>query len=386
MILDKRSSVRSLLNSKGGHHLTVYLKNESNITYLKSQLRDAIKTASSNLENVLPPSELKNFLEPIEWLQKSGRTLEKMRNNIGVFRTPKSFRVMNVPVYLESFCSLANSFHVKPLLKWLQNDEDFLLLGLEKGAAHLYHGEKYCLRLIDTVIFPESLRSPYTDFDHLNSELFKNQRQKTLETMEWLNDWIASLTCVSQPKLFVAGDALLSSPLFKQLKYRNAVQPEIAYSFHQSDVVSIANRIREILRKEAHLAFFRSIDQFHWADERKISNRNLFEIAKAAFAGRVKKLLISDSVNIFGKIDQNTGQLTLHPTDLDHEDDDILDDLAQMVLAKNGEVVIASRQDMPGKRPAIAILSEDCSIPLSVPIGKAKEPLAPVEPATWATL
>lgn len=87
-----------------------------------------------------------------------------------------------------------------------------------------------------------------------------------------------------------------------------------------------------------------------------MAKKNIFQIAKAAVQGRIKKLIIADGINIFGKVDKKTGGLAIHPVDLDHEDDDILDDLAQTVLASGGEVVIAPREEIPKGRPILAII------------------------------
>ena len=52
-----------------------------------------------------------------------------------------------------------------------------------------------------------------------------------------------------------------------------------------------------------------------------------------------------------------TENLLLHPADMDHEDDCLLDDLAQTVLLSGGEVVIAKRSEIPQGRPVIAVLN-----------------------------
>jgi hypothetical protein len=96
--------------------------------------------------------------------------------------------------------------------------------------------------------------------------------------------------------------------------------------------------------------------EFYQAEDLNLAIKNIFQIAKAAIKGKVRKLVIADGINIFGKIDRKSGGLSIHPTHLDHEDDDILDDLAQEVLAHGGEVVVASREEIPKGRPILAIL------------------------------
>ena len=62
--------------------------------------------------------------------------------------------------------------------------------------------------------------------------------------------------------------------------------------------------------------------------------------------------MIGEDFNLFGKVDPKTGALTLHSSDLDHEDDCILDDLAQTVLAQGGKVIVAPQTQVPGGHPA----------------------------------
>jgi hypothetical protein len=101
--------------------------------------------------------------------------------------------------------------------------------------------------------------------------------------------------------------------------------------------------------------------EFYHAEDLNLANRNIFQIAKAAIQGKVRKLIIADGINIFGKIDKKSGGISIHPAHLDHEDDDILDDLAQEVLAQGGEVIVASRDEIPKGRPILAILEKSNS-------------------------
>jgi len=51
-----------------------------------------------------------------------------------------------------------------------------------------------------------------------------------------------------------------------------------------------------------------------------------------------------------------SGDLVIHPEHLDHEDDDLLDDIAQTVIQNGGEVIVAKRNEIPNRRPILAIL------------------------------
>jgi len=356
MITDKRTTLRPLLESSDGVHLTCYLLNRGDLIDLKRQLKDAMNEAYEFLHPVMPRDEQKRFLEPLDSLLHDARIFKKMKGNIGIFRTRDSFRVLNVPVDVEPACVIATSFHVKPLLKWIQSDRDFLLLGLEDRAAHLYLGNQQSFSRIDSVLYPEALRLDENSDDYASLKRKRTKGPKLRETISWLNDWICEVTGNARPKLFVAGRKELTDVFFAGLRYSNTVKTPVWPSFQESQVGEMTSVIRSHLKKEVSNKLEQALTEFRLAEDMNLTRKNIFQIAKAAIQGKVRKLIVADGIKIFGKIDAKSGGLSLHPYDLDHEDDDILDDLAQTVLNQGGEVIIATREEIPKGRPALAIL------------------------------
>jgi hypothetical protein len=174
-----------------------------------------------------------------------------------------------------------------------------------------------------------------------------------------VNDWILDLTKNSKPKLFVAGDPMLVAGLNQHLTYSQTVKNPILNTFSKSHANEICRSIRKILKSETQKSFDASLLEFHFAEEANRTQKNIFKISKAIAEGKVKKLVVTDEVNIFGKVDSKSGALSIHPYDVDHEDDCILDDLAQRVLSQGGEVIVAQRDEIPKGRPILAILDHE---------------------------
>ena len=162
MITSKTETMKPLLESTSGVHLTAYIKNNGDLNDTKRQLKNAIEIADEYLVPVMNVKEIEKFFAPIQLLIKDEKRLKHFSKNLALFRTPTSFRVLNLPVEVESECIVADSFHIKPLLKWMQVDREFLLLGLDRGSATLYQGSMHTLKPIDTVLFPNTLRSELT--------------------------------------------------------------------------------------------------------------------------------------------------------------------------------------------------------------------------------
>jgi hypothetical protein len=211
---------------------------------------------------------------------------------------------------------------------------------------------------VDSILFPEFFKKNDSLSDYLSLKESRRNKIKQEETYTWLNEWITQLTRNSKPKLFVAGEKSRVEGFSRNLKYPQAVKTPVASSFGKHNVNELCSAIRKLLKEESRRSLERALLEFRFAEDDNRTRKNIFQIAKAVVEGRVRKLIVTDEMSIFGKIDLKSGGLAIHPYDLDHEDDDILDDLAQMVLSQGGEVVIAKRDEIPKGRPILAILED----------------------------
>jgi Bacterial archaeo-eukaryotic release factor family 3 len=359
LITEKKVTLKPILESNKGVHFTAYLVNRGDLIDLKSQLRTVINESYEWLTNAMTIEERKKFLEPLDSLLNDARIFKQMKGNIGIFRNEDSFRILNIPIDVEMNCQIATSFHVKPLLRWLQGDQEFLFLGIEKYAAHLYLGSQSSFKKIDTVLFPDSFRTSENIEDYVSLKKARQSKLEAQETFSYLSDWILELTKQSKPKLFVAGDPRQTQLLYQNLKYTNAVKAPVCGTFINENAIESCHAIRKILKEDSRKHLEKSLQEFRFAEEGNRAKKNIFQISKAVVQGKVRKLIVTDEISIFGKIDPKTGGLAIHPFDLDHEDDCILDDLAQMVLKKGGEVVIAKRNEIPKGRPVLAVLDNE---------------------------
>jgi hypothetical protein len=359
MLTSRKMTLKPLLDSNDGVHLTAYLVNRNDLIDLKSQIRTTLADATDWLRDAMSTDELKKFLEPVEALLNDARIFKQMKGNIGIFRNEESFRILNIPIDIEQTCQVATSFHVKPLLRWIQGDQEFLFLGLEKQAAYLYLGSQDSFKLIDSIVFPDFFKTKENVTDDISLKSTRQKKTKETETFKWLNEWILDLTKNSKPKLFIAGEPSLIEALNKSLNYIKAIKTPVTQTFSQFNASEPCQKIRKILKIDSKQSLEKALLEFRFAEEDNRAKKNIFQISKAVVQGKVRKLIVTDELSIFGKIDKKSGGIAIHPADLDHEDDCILDDLAQMVLSQGGEVIVAKRHEIPKGRPVLAILEDD---------------------------
>ena len=87
-------------------------------------------------------------------------------------------------------------------------------------------------------------------------------------------------------------------------------------------------------------------DVFETARAMGLGADDLATVSRAAAESRVESLLVEAERTIPGRLDESTGDITLDRIESPRIDD-LLDDLAELVLIKGGQVLVVPSGDMP---------------------------------------
>jgi hypothetical protein len=240
-------------------------------------------------------------------------------------------------------------------------DDQFHLLGFGEQSAYLYLGSQMKLQLLKVIPYEVDLSELNNQQPKSDSLLTKKDKniisKKAKDVYKHLTDHFGQMDTT----LFLSGHIELSKS-FRSAAKNLAIYPEnIRSEFNDKVSGKVIDQIRAIQRLESKLAVDQILNEFQSAFEFSKIKQNLFQIAKAAVTGNVQKLVISEEVEIFGKLNPENGLISIHAADMDHEDDDLLDDIAQTVLSFGGEVIIAKQNEMPNNKPILALFNNPTS-------------------------
>lgn len=342
--MSRREALQPILESHSGIHLTAYLSNTQVANDISQQIRDLINEVTDNLQEVISEVELQQLIKPIQSISQDPRVLSFTDGSLGLFRTKDSFRLLKIPLPIEKQVHIASTFHVKPLIQWIQIDQEFLLLSVQRDQAALYVANQLSLKKIASISI---------------SDLCEQGAIEEVALGDLVCRWAEDAAFGLALKMYLICYPDLSDQIKSGIRYKKFVHSPSFNADHADSVKLAVREIRRVLKNEAKIVLSKQIMEFKKAEQQNLAKKNIFQISKAAIQGKVRKLIIAEEVNIFGKIDPTTGGLAIHPIDLDHEDDDILDDLAQAVLLSGGQVMTAKQQDIPSGRPILALLNED---------------------------
>lgn len=356
MVNSKNKLLKSVIDSKDGVHLSTYIKFDGDLISFKNRLNQLLTSVDEHLSFAMSYEEKTHFLKPFKALASDSETLSKFKGNIAIFRKNNFFRFISLPTEIEETAVVADTFHIKPLIKWAQQDQDFILVGLTAAGADIYKGNQVDFKKIDEVVYPDLIKNINNEGRRLSLKEKRLRKAELQNTIEWLARWVNDLTSGMPIMVFVAGPGEFVKPFVKGFRSEKLYPETLSSLYSENAAVEICKNIRALLRLDSREKLYQHLKEFEYAQKMKTAKVNIFQIAKAAIKGKIKKLVIAEDLHVFGKLDHSTGGVSIHPLDLDHEDDCLLDDLAQTVLLKGGEVIVAKRSEIPMGRPIVAVL------------------------------
>ncbi len=337
-----------------------------------------VKTLEESLLKQVPKKEVRLLLEPFLALADDRDFWNHTSDGLAVLGAKDFFRIYKLQRPVAELAVVADSFHVKPLIRILQSADRYHVLGLNRQEIKIFEGNRDGMDEIElhqdvprklTDALGEELTDPHLTVAsyggkggsqstmHHGHGGKKDEVDKDTERFFRIVDrWI--LEHYSKP----SGLPLILAALpehhhtFHELSV-NPFLTDDSIDIHPDSLSSIDElRVRAWQIMEPHyLARLAAlVEKFNNARPQNLSDDDLAQVARAVVGGRVDTLLIEAQREIPGRIIEVTGEIEFD--DLEHPElDDVLDDLGLLALKMGGQVVIVPTDRMPTKTGIAAI-------------------------------
>lgn len=291
------------------------------------------------------------------------------KDGLAVFLSPTHFSYYRVPIALRDITVVSRSFHVKPLLPLLHENRRYHVLTVTQKDVRLHEGtnteELSEVTLADGV--PRSLTDALgTELDDSRSGLsyhggrgaggaVHGAGRATDDEKDELRRFFRTVDrAVDEHHSKPAGCPLILAAVehYHSLFRSVSKNPRLLESGITQDPKSLS--LDEL--RTAALAVFQPIreqrlaeviEEYGAAQARHLGSGDLQEVASAAVAGRVKRLVLEEKRRIWGRLDRETGAVSDGGSEGNPDDSDLLDELAELTLSQGGEILMAPREHMP---------------------------------------
>ncbi|HEY1191842.1 MAG TPA: hypothetical protein VGE74_29695 [Gemmata sp.] len=273
-------------------------------------------------------------------------------DGVVVLASAQRFDAFTLPRTVPERVEVGSTFHVKPLLRYVQSAEPFHVLCVSRERVALFRGNRYVLTPLTVPGVQLTLAPPaataraqpaepnghapgHGKISHPDAERFFREVDRQIAHR------------VSEPSglpLILAGmeENLVE---FRALSKNRFITPDAVHGdWTNWSLHEIREAAWRAFEKHYLARLARIREDFGTATARGKGSGDLSDAARAAVAGRIGVLLIDADRTVHGSVDLDTG--ALNPS-AEVGAGDMLDDLAELALKKQVMVIVTPSDQMP---------------------------------------
>lgn len=339
------------------------------------RFKNLLGTAEGALHKEYASVDASALLEPLQALLHRDFWQRQM-DGLAVFRAPDLMVHYRIPLPVPERVVVSTTFHVTPLIKFLQTQRCFFVLALSQQSVALYEGTPSALEMVDLSTLPASLtealgveqREAFLNL-HVSqasraapifhghgippTESEKSELARFFRVIDTAL-WEGLLQKASSPLVLVGVGYY--HPIYRTIsRYQSIAAQGIEGNFDHATVDALHARIWPIVSELFHEQENYALSEYARLVGKIQAIDDLSAIAQALVQGRVRYLLVAEEAQVWGTFDEKNGAITQYPSRQGLEDD-LLDDLAECALRQGGEVFLLPANRMPTPSALAAVL------------------------------
>ena len=335
------------------------------------RFRGLIGQAESLLVQRYRSADAKGLLEPLRRLEEE-RHWEYSLDGLAVFLSEAHNAVYRLPIPVPEIVVVADSFHTRPLFRFLHANRRYLVLALSQNSVSLYQGSPYGAGALELGSVPKSFGEAIGEPNY--DRMFSKPGGRAVGSVSHGRGPGKEIRKVELLRYFRAIDRGLREYLKEEraplllaaVKYCHPIYRE-ANTYAGLSEEGLVGNFERAKPEEIHEAAWPIVTRIFqsqidtWVARYRervgtgLASDRLDVIAPAAVTGRVRCLLVAEGEPIWGALDRRTGGLTHYDRQNGPEGGDLLDDIGEEALKRGADVYVLPRVKMPTLNQAAAI-------------------------------
>ena len=367
-----------MIFERGGPFVSLYQPTHRHFPENKQDpivFKNLVRQIEHSLKQQTDKDSAELIMEPLHQLEGDQDFWNNTLDGIAVLAARNKCIVYHLHGQIKEFAVVANSFHTKPLMKAFQSVESYQLLGLSRTRCDIYQGNRYGFsKIVTGPDFPSVMEEvvgdrqgdPYLSQGNSGGTgepgVYHGQGDKKEGDDKDTEKFFRSVDRFvyenyskpsKLPLILVALKEYHS--LFGGISHNPYLLEEgVNISYDSLEIEEFIGKALEIIAPLTASKIDKLIESYQNAEADSLGSSDLAQIVKAAHDCRVEMVFVEENRIIPGEIDHDTG--TIRFCERGTPDcDDVLDDLAELVLKGGGAVWVFPKEKMPGPTGAAAI-------------------------------
>jgi hypothetical protein len=365
----RSEDLKSLLQATGAPCISIYLPTSRRFPEKRQdplRYRKLVDQAAALLKNA---PEAQGMIATLRALEQESHW-ERSLDGFAVFLSPTHAAAYRVPASVPEIAVVADSFHVKPLLRLKHEVTRYFVLAVSQKSARLYEGGPLGASVMDVPGLPQSVNDAL-------GEVVNERRSKTVhaggvahhgygagkeETKEDLLSYFRVIDKALREVLHGERAPLLLAavkyyqPIYREANtYAHLASEMLEGNYEHANGDKIHSDAWPIVSVATSQPFQPWVERYKTAAGSGLATDRIESVAEAVIQGRVSCVLAAEGETVWGVLDRSTGSVERRERQLDAADDDLLDDLCEEALKRGGEAFVVPRASMPTASPIAAV-------------------------------
>lgn len=364
-----RTNFEKLAETQCDYAVSIYIPTQEvgdNRNKSMVKLKNHLQKTEKELEEMgFKPREIEDFLQPMNRMLEDSTLFRNLKDSLVVFRCKSLFEYYTLPIEVEEFSVLSDSFYLLPLLKYFNKKDSFYIFAFSRNKNRLFEATQQDITEIKTDDdFPSSIQDTVgSDTVELDVNIrsvggrgasgepyFYGKGETDADDKElrlYLEDIDRSLTDI----IGLDGNPLLIASVesgfghFKEFSSYKNIYPEfLSGNFDDTSAQSIHEQAKDLMQPYFDETKIEEKEALIDGNVNQISD--LKETVIAADAGRIDTLFVAKGEHTWGVYKPKEAVVEIHDSKREM-DTCLLDLVARKTFLKGGKVFLVERDKLP---------------------------------------
>lgn len=329
------------------------------------RFKNLAKDIEESLLKLMDKQEVEKIMKKFYEIENDKIFWNNAKDGLAILANKEKMIVYKLSRPVPEIAVVSDSFHIKPLVRVFQSADNYFVLGINMKQFKLFAGNRYGLQ---EVLFDED--TPITMDDVIGkdrTEPFLTQRtsgpdatifhghggkkDEISKDVERYFRYVDRLILedfsrpTKTPLLLVALNEHQGT--FRDITHNNYLLKEgISLDYETLSIDQLKDKSWDIIEPFYLKRTKELVESYELKVSKEQGTQDLAEGVRAALSGRVAYALIESDRVIPGKIDKENKKM-VKTEETRPGVDDLLDDLAELVLQNDGEVIMLPKERMP---------------------------------------
>ncbi len=382
----RKDDIRLLTENNSYPSVSIFIpthKEWNGLEQDKTRYKNLLNKVEKKLSEFMREKELKNYLKSAKDLLNDNDFWNHQDLGLAIYFNKEEFRTIKLPEPVDEFLFINSTYYIKPLLPVLNGDGRFFLLSFDQKKTKLFECTKYRieeLKIPDTITSFDELMKFY---DAERSVQFHSSTGQTtakgktgdrsamfhghgsggddavhkknlLDFAHVINKGVHKVIKDETAPLIVAAVEYLI-PIYKKANsYPHLYEKHLPINTGGLKNDELRSKAWEIIKPVFQTSSKKAFGKYEQFSGNEKASSNIEDIIKASLSNKIEYLWVNLDEQQWGVFNDAEQRIEFDEKS-NPENKDLLDFAAAQTLLNNGTVYALKGNDMPVRKPALAV-------------------------------